>query len=70
MECQAPEYKCFETDNMNQIDAFRRLRSLAMGIALLGVAIATSLSVTAGAADSAKHQERQRIEDESKNVEE
>lgn len=54
---------------MNQVAAFRRVRSLAVGIALLGVAIATSLSVTAGAADSAKHEERQRIADELKNAE-
>lgn len=54
---------------MNQLDAFRRLRSLAVGISLLGVAIATSLSVAAGAADSAKHQERLRLAEEPKNVE-
>jgi len=53
---------------MNQVDAFRRLRSLLIGIALLGMAAATSLSVAAGAADAARQQQRLRLADEPKDA--
>lgn len=55
---------------MNQVDAFHRLRTLVVGLALLGAAVATSLSVAAGGGSSAKNQQRLRVADQPKQSQE